>query len=437
MEEKPPHLKKKNSSGVALLLVLASLTILSAVVVEFAYNSNVTYNLAMNELDRTQAYYLALSGINFSKLVIKYDKEVKKVAEKASKKLGRNVQVPPLYEMIPINTELFRGLMGLGAELTQEGEVGEAEMENGESQEGGIQKTLNLLDMKGAKDFLAFKGDFSADITEQENKLNLNAFHKLNAKGKRYDRLKATLYHLLTMEEFEGLFEDRYRGAQELAQNIADFIDPNEDYNERGGEIRGREQGSRGQDFPMKNGKLLSLEELILVPRMTEEIFQKLKDYVTVYGPDEKIYLCRAEEELVKSIILAYTEFNPKIEALKADNTELLDKAVDTVLGACPKTADMAKALDPLLGLSEEEENTKSTPKTKQAKGKRPKRKTKTPTKQQSTGERFADGVKEKAVWFRVVATGRVGESEVKLTTVLDTSQGNARKWKELYWKVE
>ncbi|KAB2841571.1 hypothetical protein F9K50_03695 [bacterium] len=59
MRTRAPKPNRRSARGIALLMVLASLAILSSLVVEFAYNSNVTYNLALNQKDRVQAYYLA------------------------------------------------------------------------------------------------------------------------------------------------------------------------------------------------------------------------------------------------------------------------------------------------------------------------------------------------------------------------------------------
>ena len=102
---------KIKQKGVALLIVLSSIMLLSALVVEFAYQSNVTYNISMNEKERMEAYYLALSAINFSRIVIKYNKEAQQLVSQASQGLGRSIQVQPLYKMIPINTAIIRGLL--------------------------------------------------------------------------------------------------------------------------------------------------------------------------------------------------------------------------------------------------------------------------------------------------------------------------------------
>lgn len=442
-----PTCKKLKDKGVALLMVLATLALLSGVVVEFAYNSNVTYNLAMNDLDRVQAYYLAQSGINFSKLILKFDKEAQKVAKDASKKMNKEIQIQPLYEMIPINTALFRAMAGM-----TEGEGGEkavggpAEEEGGEGAEekaeepSALEQGMNLIDTKGTQDFLQFNGDFSAEIQLEDAKINLNQFYGLNPKTdkNKYDRLKSTLYHLLVTEEFKGMFEDRYRGAKELAQNIADFIDKDEVRNEPGGEERGRELVGGQADTFMKNGKLLSVEELVLVPGMTDDIFQKLKPYVTLYGPDEKIYICRAQEPLVRALIIAYTENNPKMEPLSDDNEELLTKASEALFANCPSTANMSKELDLVLGV------TPDSPSEGTQTGNTSTRSQRGQTTQgsqgneaNSTSQNFTDLVKDSGTIYSVVGIGTVGESEVKLKTVLDTAKNRPQEWPTFYWRVE
>lgn len=431
---------KIKQRGVALLMVLASLAVLTGVVVEFAYNSNVTYNLAMNDLDRVQAYYLAQSGIQFSKLILKFDKEAQKVAKDASKKMGRPIQIQPLYEMIPINTALFRSMAGLSGDLSPE-EGAEEPAEAEESEESGLdqpsalEQGMNIIDNKGMEEFLNFRGDFSAEVQMEDTKINLNQFHNLSPKQKTYDRLKSTLYHVLASEAFAGMFADRYRDAQELAQNIVDFIDKDEVHNEPGGEERGREVVRGDAQTFMKNAKLITLEELMLVPGMTDDIFQKLKNYVTVYGTDEKIYICRAEDPVARALLIAYSENNPRMEPIKDDNEELLTKLTDAVFGMCPATANMEQAINEVMGINPESEENEPTSTTSTA------------TKEGSTTQQnqaknsasqgFPDLVKEEGSVYTITGIGTVGESEVRLKTVVNTSGNNSREWKEFYWRVE
>ncbi|MFO1462564.1 MAG: type II secretion system protein GspK [bacterium] len=425
----------RSARGIALLMVLASLAILSSLIVEFAYNSNVTYNLALNEKDRLQAYYLAESALNFSKLILKFDKEARKLAGEASNKLGRNIQIQPLYEMIPLNSEILRGITQAegGGEAAEGGEEGAAA-----SPGANPAQALGGFNLKGAESFLAFEGNFSSEISEEDAKLNVNAFFSILPTNKNYERLKSTLYHLLLSDDFKGLFEDRFRGAKELAQNIADYVDRDDSQNEAGGQDRGREGVGSGTQVKMKNGKLLSLEELSQVPGMTEEIFQKLKPYVTIYGADEKIFLCRAKDPLVKAVILAYTESDPdKMEPLRDDNTELLTKATDAVLNSCPDTQAMANELDKALGVAQPGSETAPSG----SGGKSGSTTTLTgatsPAAAGAVPNSFANMIKSENKIFTVIGIGTVGETEVRLKTVLDTSSPNPNRWPVLYWRVE
>ncbi|HKY63239.1 MAG TPA: hypothetical protein VJR29_07450 [bacterium] len=432
--------KTRRARGIALLMVLASLALLSGVVVEFAYNSNVTYNLAMNEKERTQAYYLAQSGLAFTKLVIKYDKEARRLASQASSRLGKNFQVEPLYVMIPISSELLRGMASMSNPAASPGgEEGEGEEAPPPDEKTQALGAFNLQD----SEFLNFEGDFSSEVIEENTKINLNAFLSLAPTDAAYDRLKNVLYHLLLTDEFKGLFDDRYRGAKELVQNIADYVDRDDAQNEIGGQERGREgAGAAAGQIKMKNGKLLSIEELTMVPGMTEDIFQKLKKYVTVYGNDDKIYACRAQEPVIKSLILAYTESNSnRMEPLKDDNVELLTKAYDAVLNSCPDTQAMANELDRALGAT--------APGTGEGTGTPGATPGPTSTLTGSTTARGTTGtgttssntfngmLRNDNTIFGVIGIGTVGETQVKIKAVLDTSNNNANRWQTLYWRVE
>ena len=357
------------------------------------------------------------------------------MAKQASSRLGKDFQIEPLYVMIPISSEVLRGMASMTApEGGAEGEEGEAPPPDEKTEALGA---FNLQD----SEFLKFEGDFSSEVIEENAKINVNAFLSLAPTDPGYDRLKSVLYHLLLTDEFKGMFDDRYRGAKELVQNIADYIDRDDAQNEVGGQERGREGvGAAAGQIKMKNGKLISLDELMLVPGMTEDIFQKLKNYVTIYGIDPKIYACRAQEPVIKSLILAYSEANPdRMEPLKDDNVELLTQAYDAVLNSCPDLQAMANELDRALGAT-----------TPGAEGTTPGA-TPGPTSSLtgSTTNRGATGaaagatntfnsmLREDNTMFSVIGIGTVGETQVKIKAVLDTSNNNANRWQTLYWRVE
>src|SRR5207245_2234003 len=65
-----------NERGVALILVLTSVAIITAVSVDFSFNSRIDLELATNARDELRAYYLARSSVNLSRLVLKFQKQL-------------------------------------------------------------------------------------------------------------------------------------------------------------------------------------------------------------------------------------------------------------------------------------------------------------------------------------------------------------------------
>src|SRR5206468_5418074 len=70
--------KQKNAQkrGVALILAVVAIAVLTAVATDFAYNQRVDLQLATNERDALQAHYLAESGIGMSRLLLRFQKQL-------------------------------------------------------------------------------------------------------------------------------------------------------------------------------------------------------------------------------------------------------------------------------------------------------------------------------------------------------------------------
>src|SRR5437899_8612341 len=84
--------------GVALILVLTTVAILTSIGVDFSYSSRASLKLAENLRDETRAVYLAQSAINLSRLMLHFWKQVDELGgqltEGLRQLLGRNRQTP-------------------------------------------------------------------------------------------------------------------------------------------------------------------------------------------------------------------------------------------------------------------------------------------------------------------------------------------------------
>ncbi len=62
--------------GIAILVVISSLLIITVLITELVYTARVRYMVALHERDRVQAYWLARSGVNMHQLILLANKEI-------------------------------------------------------------------------------------------------------------------------------------------------------------------------------------------------------------------------------------------------------------------------------------------------------------------------------------------------------------------------
>ncbi len=394
----------KSERGVAILLVMTSVLMLTAVIVDFAFRANVGYHLALNYADRLQAYYLAESGLQFSRLLIKFDRELRERA----KKEGVDVDAEPLYRMFPLSSSILRATTG--------GETAPSEADGAETEaEGG--GDFSILEEKAAEDFLGFNGDFDLEIVEEEAKFDLNVFATVKPGDPDYDPRKRWLIALLRSKEFKSDFEDREDGLQasEWVYRVADWVDANETVEE----LEGRSGGSEGGvyeelDYGPKNGKMASGEELGLVAGTTPRMMAKLLPLVTPYSVSHKWAACLADEELVRAFVVMNSEVNTCTSPLDPESdAEQIDALVEAFLGGCPEPQAMADSLHEAMGLGTEEG----------AEG--------------ACGPlKLADLLSDSREIFTVVGRGVVGDTTIEVRTVLDARAKDPKQWRFIYWRV-
>lgn len=316
---RPPDSKRrralKRERGVALLIVIVGIAILTVMATEFAYNSRVDLQLATNERDSLRAYYLARSGIGLSRMVLKFQKQLD------------STPIPNLSGLL----QQFMGGAAPGGALGAGGAPGAA---------GAAPSTMNLqiwrmakvdchmlqamvasdgVDPRDAKpsgkfafdqefpdvaqaqqkrSFGGFEGCFNATISDEEEKINLN---RLDAGQLSSQPVVATLLNLLNDKRFEFLFEreDSNRvktSPQDLILALHDWIDEDEvqsTLNTSGqGEpfLRGFSDENYGYDkynprYKAKNARFDTLDELYMVHGMNDRIMAAFRDRFTVY-PD-------------------------------------------------------------------------------------------------------------------------------------------------------
>ena len=435
----------KNQKGVALLIVISVIGILSSVMVDFLFQTGTQHEMVLQEKARLQAYYLAKSSLNFSKMLLLYNKKIEAQINKmggadAASKMG----MQPIYKMFPMSSELLRGLISGSSDTSEDGNDAASPSEEGSGSEedapiGEIEglKKSGMMKSKEAEDFLKFDGNFESEISEEQSKYSINAISKIAANSPSYDMQKKVLLSILMQKTFKNFFQTQELDAPTLVHAIADFVDSNDVINEFDNVERGPESSLYKEvDYPPKNARLLTLSELRLVPGMTDDIYLALEPSVSVYQSSDKINVCLADEALVDSLIVHYTTYAECTPPVSATDTEKLKELREAMLLACPDAAGVASALNVALGLKEDDASTDEI----SGAGLEDSQDT-TKQKASSTVEgckiQFESLISSTNSIFRIKANGVVGDVHMTITTVLDTTATDTSSWKVLYYQAQ
>lgn len=462
-----------NDKGIALIVLLSFVLTMTPMVLGLMDEAIKNHQVALNTVRRMQSYYLAKSGINFSKMILVQNKSIQnrmKSAGLKSSDLG-GAMSEPLYKALPLDTVILKSLLNDSAFseprpdedtslFDQEenapvsdglGSITKDELENENSpdsqdnlfSEESQKKSMNGFDKDKLKEFLSFAGDFRSEITEEYAKYSINTIGQIENTSLSYDIYKKILLNLLLHEDFKDAFEDQERDAENLVHAIGDYMDQNSSINE----FDQRERGDEGSlykdlDFGPKNAKYLTLSELRLVPGMTDRLYLALEPYLTVYQTEASINVCLADPEILKQLILLYTQTSDCTTPLTEDNEDELTNLISLVLGACPDKIDMANALNQSLGIKEvvKEEEVAPDTEDEEAKDKDKTDKPKNSTAKNNNSAKvngckvqFVDLLSDKNDIFTIEATGQIEDVSTKIKLVLDTSGSSAKSWTVLY----
>jgi general secretion pathway protein K len=265
--------RARDESGIALLMVLVTIAILSAIVVEFVYQTRVDVQIAANVRDRVKAYYLARSAINFSRLILHFQGQIDRMTGGTLK----------LYHLIPIESDLAKAFTS--------GEMGEA---------FGLQD----MELEKKRGFGDFSGSFSASIEDEYAKININALDNLASVAAP---TAAQVLALIGSPRYLAMYEtDDANGQQNTPAGIViamhDWIDKDTSVDGFQSEMIARDPFSQPvvftpgtsaedanydmlrQPYKSKNNPFLSLQELHLVRGIGDDFMEEFGDRLTVYS---------------------------------------------------------------------------------------------------------------------------------------------------------
>jgi len=306
--------RRRSERGVALVVVLLLITILAALASEIVYESRIQMMLVRNYQDYLRAHYVAKAGVNLATGLL---------AHTGGPFENRDVFQNPFInlfrcECLSQTTGISSGLsdqqnLALQGQTptTQTGQGSQAIMEGCGLWKLAINYPIedDLLDMT---------------LTDEQTRLNLNALvvpspssgeigaaEDTTPEGIAFRRALSTLFlyqanrHGLTLNETE-------------VKAILDYLVNWMDYGTFGEKIDNDDGGSSFEDgdrvYSNKNGPLDTVDELRMIPGMTDDLFYAVRDYLTVYTLDKetpkiffsnKVNLNLASQEVLLAMLCA------------------------------------------------------------------------------------------------------------------------------------
>lgn len=252
--------------GMALVVVFTTVAIMATSVVEYVYNTRVNLFLAQNQRDEIKAYFLARSGVNLMRLALAYQGELEEQGGLVGRAVSRsNFQ---LWQYLDLLLPTF------SSGQLNAGDFGSLDLQE-----------------QGATGFGDLNGSIEFNRPEpEEGKINLNEFasEELNQEvlAEFCSMLRPPAYDDLLGSAADRAAQDRF----EVIGAIIDYIDPDSDTTlidenciVQGGGLGNESSRYVDVDYEAKNEAFVTLDEVLLVPGVTEAFFRQFEDNLTVY----------------------------------------------------------------------------------------------------------------------------------------------------------
>lgn len=329
--------------GVALILVMGAVTVLTLFLTELQENTSAELSAALAERDALKAEYHARSAVNLGRLVIATEPTVRNALLPIFMMMGmRKAPQLPVWNFADMLLGPFNDSTGAAAF-------------------GGT----TGLDMSSAKNLgLSGGGRFEIKIVDEEAKINVNLAAKGHTAFQDQSRLAQQLLTLFNQEQYRPLFEARdadgqFSDAPTICTAIIDWADDDEQMNgckplatDAAAASSGVEDNYYqviGQTYLRKNAAFDSLEELRMVRGFGEDFWATFVDpdpdspdkrLLTVWGrPNATINVNAASAQALWAIACTYAD--PTASPLCTDPTQMMSfltglNLVQSMLGGVP-----------------------------------------------------------------------------------------------------
>lgn len=294
---------RRTEGGVALLMVIASILLLTILVGEVAKGALVRVQLAAQQRDDVKAEQLALGGLGFHRLILI-----------ASKEMGKNEMLAMIAPMFGTNAqELWQALPFLDTRMMRlifvtNGDVDGEDVEEVKANKGLTQEQIDeSRESKSAlkKNFLDFDGDFRTDVVDEERKINVARFNATNLAELLVTPAAQQISAIFTTNDGMQYLDAVGYTREELIGNLADWTDADDTRIYQGGSEATPYQ-SFDPPYRPKNAPFDTPQEIRLVDGWhLDGVWERVGEQLTIYGSG-RINPNTANAKVLTGLLIAY-----------------------------------------------------------------------------------------------------------------------------------
>jgi general secretion pathway protein K len=287
---RPPRQKQR---GVALLLVLTWIALMTALVGQFTYGTNVDAAQAANARDELRAHYLAVSAVSLARMLVKIQKQfVDPIMGQAQQLISQAMGGGTGTGAAGASGSSASPSAGFGFSLRVTDYAGPLMgFFSGSKEEVAGLGSLIGIDTSGVKGLGLKSGTFDAEITAEDGKINVNCGGGFNALADRQKMVFRLLMGLMYSRRFDRLFSESDANGQfatraDVARAIIDWSDNDEQgFAPDGVSASGEDYryDDRADKYRAHNDPFDTIEELKLVRGVTDGFMEAFQPYLTVY----------------------------------------------------------------------------------------------------------------------------------------------------------
>lgn len=291
--KRSPYPSAGNKKGSVLVLALWALTLLTVFSSLLAYGVRQKLSVVYRLDDRSSLRYIAEAGV---KRAMARVKEI--TGEKASYAVKDGGNDPEIFDSVTVGKGFF--------------------------------SVYRDVQPGKGKDKTRFYG-----FSDEESRININTAPA--------DVMKKLFTEL-------GLHEG---AARDLASSIVDWRDTDSALSEPFGSGEDSYYRSLSAPYEAKDSEISAIDELVLVKDMDANTFDKIKDYVTIYGSGkvnvntagEEVLLCTGLSREIVQKILAFRKGEDELEGTEDDNVFESVFSIESSLAAYGGLSDSELAL--------------------------------------------------------------------------------------------